>query len=385
MQDVTYKGKRYLIPTPISSLQNPLVTYIRKDWLEKLKLPMPKTTDELMNVMKAFTEQDPDGNGKKDTYGFASQKNLIFMDNTLALAFGANLDTQSNSISWQRVNGKLAPDFILPGAKQALAYFKDMYAAGVYDKESMVLDYSKLEEKLTSGKYGVGSFYASGVRTRTNINLKKLDPNAEFVLLPPVKGPEGKQGLTRGGNIGQMYAITKGTTPAQAKAAAKLINWFMEKDTSVSYVKTKGDAINMGQLDAHSVLLGGKYLEEIPDGTIKPEWLPDKYRVSYRLTFSSSHMLKDEERLDYSKLADALKPGFYDDVKAQADFGVKNALKVPGPLMAQYLPDLVTYFDELKMKIVTGSEPIEAFDKWVAYFNKNHGQEIIEEANKLNP
>ncbi|GGD85093.1 extracellular solute-binding protein [Paenibacillus nasutitermitis] len=384
MLNVTYMGKKYLIPGPVSSLQNPSVTYIRKDWLDKLQLPMPETPEQFMNVMKAFTEQDPDGNGKKDTYGFASQKSLVFMDNTLGYPFGVNLDTQANTIQWQRVDGKLLPDFVTPGAKQALAYFREMYATGVYDKESMVLDYGKLEEKITSGKYGAASFLSNAMRGRIAANIKKADLNAELVLLPPLKGADGRQGLPRGDNINTYWAVTQGTTPEQAKAIAELLNWFMEPNPETEYTSTMGDLINMGELNVHSTLLGGKYLEEIPDSQLTPEALADKYRFSYRLMFSSSHMLPDQERIEYSKLSDTVKPGFYEDVKAQVDYGVYNGMKIAGSVASQYLPDLITYFDEMKMKILTGAEPIDVFDKWVDYFYKNHGQEIIDEVNQMN-
>ena len=47
---------------------------IRKDWLENLGLEEPKTIDEFYNVLKAFTKDDPDGNGKDDTYGLVASK-----------------------------------------------------------------------------------------------------------------------------------------------------------------------------------------------------------------------------------------------------------------------------------------------------------------------
>ena len=37
----------------------------------KLKLKAPTTIDEFESVMDAFTNKDPDGNGKKDTFGFS--------------------------------------------------------------------------------------------------------------------------------------------------------------------------------------------------------------------------------------------------------------------------------------------------------------------------
>lgn len=46
--------------------------YIRKDWLDALNLKMPTNYDEYVNILKAFTFNDPDGNGKADTYGFST-------------------------------------------------------------------------------------------------------------------------------------------------------------------------------------------------------------------------------------------------------------------------------------------------------------------------
>src|SRR5690625_5188612 len=40
---------------------------IRKDWLENLGLDMPETIDDFYEVLKAFTNDDPDGNGEDDT------------------------------------------------------------------------------------------------------------------------------------------------------------------------------------------------------------------------------------------------------------------------------------------------------------------------------
>ncbi|MFF1879941.1 ABC transporter substrate-binding protein [Pseudarthrobacter sp. NPDC058196] len=46
-----------------------MVTMIRKDWREKLGLPVPKTQEDLAKLAAAFATQDPDGNGQADTYG----------------------------------------------------------------------------------------------------------------------------------------------------------------------------------------------------------------------------------------------------------------------------------------------------------------------------
>jgi ABC-type glycerol-3-phosphate transport system substrate-binding protein len=46
--------------------------YVRKDWLDKLNLKVPTNYNEMLEVMKQFTFNDPDGNGKNDTYGFTT-------------------------------------------------------------------------------------------------------------------------------------------------------------------------------------------------------------------------------------------------------------------------------------------------------------------------
>ncbi|NJM42902.1 MAG: sugar ABC transporter substrate-binding protein [Brachymonas sp.] len=59
-------GNYYSVPTSAQAF----ALFIRKDWREKLKLPVPKTWADLEAMARAFTERDPDGNGKADTYGF---------------------------------------------------------------------------------------------------------------------------------------------------------------------------------------------------------------------------------------------------------------------------------------------------------------------------
>ncbi|MBO9610093.1 MAG: extracellular solute-binding protein, partial [Paenibacillaceae bacterium] len=60
-------GKLYSIPNYNPSYVFSIV--IRQDWLDKLGLKMPTNYEELKKVAIAFTKDDPDGNGKADTYG----------------------------------------------------------------------------------------------------------------------------------------------------------------------------------------------------------------------------------------------------------------------------------------------------------------------------
>src|SRR5690606_4269102 len=69
--------------TPVPFERNYYASYyVRKDWIDalnakdpNLKLKVPTNYDEMIAVMKAFTFNDPDGNGKDDTYGFSATGN----------------------------------------------------------------------------------------------------------------------------------------------------------------------------------------------------------------------------------------------------------------------------------------------------------------------
>lgn len=57
------------IPSLESSIERSMYIWIRTDWLEKLGLQPPKTMEDVLTISAAFVEKEPDGNGKKDTFG----------------------------------------------------------------------------------------------------------------------------------------------------------------------------------------------------------------------------------------------------------------------------------------------------------------------------
>lgn len=75
-KNVTIDGKLYGIYRERPLSRQGIV--IRKDWLDNLNLKTPKTLDELYEVAKAFTEDDPDKDGKDDTFGLTDRNDLIY-------------------------------------------------------------------------------------------------------------------------------------------------------------------------------------------------------------------------------------------------------------------------------------------------------------------
>jgi len=83
--------------TKFSNISPNHTIVIRKDWLDNLGLDMPKTPEDLYNIIYAFTYNDPDRNGKNDTWGINlttdAQRVLSHMygfPNPLKYAFDSN-------------------------------------------------------------------------------------------------------------------------------------------------------------------------------------------------------------------------------------------------------------------------------------------------------
>ena len=71
----------------INTLQNNDAMWINTAWLKKLKLEMPKTADELTEVLRAFKNDDPNGNYQKDEIplGFIGMWELRFLGHAFGI------------------------------------------------------------------------------------------------------------------------------------------------------------------------------------------------------------------------------------------------------------------------------------------------------------
>ncbi|MFD0868283.1 extracellular solute-binding protein [Paenibacillus residui] len=118
-------GNIYGIPQYYPSYN--MTPIIRKDWLDNLGLSMPTNFEELKQVAIAFAHDDPDGNGKDDTYGIVTGRNY-YPD----YGFGAYWD----SAAWLHKNeaGDYIPGSISEGFKQQIAIMAELYAEGALAK-----------------------------------------------------------------------------------------------------------------------------------------------------------------------------------------------------------------------------------------------------------
>jgi putative aldouronate transport system substrate-binding protein len=148
---------------------------IRKDWLQKLGLQLPQSTDDLYNVAKAFAEKDPDGNGKKDTYGLIIPKwpTPVFTSdspyNVIETWFGA-------PNGWGERNGKLVPAFDTEEFYTAERWLKKWVDEGLVNRDFATLDSANWNDSFVQGKGGM--IIDVNVRATDLVKLfKQKNPN----------------------------------------------------------------------------------------------------------------------------------------------------------------------------------------------------------------
>ncbi|WJH32462.1 extracellular solute-binding protein [Paenibacillus sp. CC-CFT747] len=157
---------------------------IRKDWMDKLGLRPPETTDELYTLLSRFTKDDPDGNGKADTYGLTDRNDLIY---GAFKTFSSYFGTPNN---WTLSNGRPQPDFMTGAYLDTMDYMKKLYDEGLINRDFAVTSKQIQRYRFLTGQAGV-MVGAMDDAPRLQDELKRIQPNAELALVNRIEGPQG--------------------------------------------------------------------------------------------------------------------------------------------------------------------------------------------------
>lgn len=227
-------GKLYSIGRAVErEVQNyAAMYYINKTWLDKLGLAVPETTDDFYNVLKAFKEKDPNGNGEADEIPFAFYGNLekpqsAYMYGDLFGAFGYP-DSAGTTIPHtlkDEATGEIIYVPMQEEYKEAIAFYSKFVQEGLWDKESFTYtDLSPYTAKGNNDPQLLGCFSAFSDNFIIAPEYVK-----DYVILPPLKGPDGTQTWMRyassNNNIsGNFFSIT----PAAEGKEEAIMRWLDE-------------------------------------------------------------------------------------------------------------------------------------------------------------
>ena len=195
-------GKLYGMPILENNGQYHYVSIWRDDWLRNVGInKIPETLEEAEDAFYKFVNNDPDGNGKKDTYALsANGLNAIYN------AYGAH----PAASYWALRDGKTVLSATLPEMKEALTKLNKWYNDGLIDPEfitgenkgqhfssSVVFWNGRIGFSVPGLPYHVYPPFYDG-KVAGSLNYKSFKEiqgeNATFEYGVPLKGPEGKSG-----------------------------------------------------------------------------------------------------------------------------------------------------------------------------------------------
>ena len=251
----------YALAQPGSIVRNEGVL-IRKDWLDKLGLKVPKTTDEYLAVMKAFTTKDPDGNGKADTYGYGAFLEVSATNEGLGRRLDPIFGAFGVAGTWNLASAKTAGlNIYKPEYYDAMVFVKKMVDEGVIDPNWLSYKKDDFRGAWKQGRFGImreqnAAFANQGNYTPFDNNF----PEGEWIVIDPPVGPKGQSSAGTYSQAYRMYAVSaKAAKEGKMEKIAELLEW-MSSDEGYYLLGWGREGVNY-KFDANGV----PTVEGLPD------------------------------------------------------------------------------------------------------------------------
>ena len=131
---------------------------INQTWLDALKLPMPTTTEQLMDTLRAFKTQDPNGNGQADEIPFSARLNPKSIT-TSTSAYLAWFGIPFNGTDWIYIDNNKEIQFApyQDGFRECMEWLHQCYEEGLLDVEVFSQDNATHTAKVKNGVVGFSS------------------------------------------------------------------------------------------------------------------------------------------------------------------------------------------------------------------------------------
>lgn len=386
LESATFGGKLIAIPGTNSAIDGASFLWARQDWLEKVGLPMPRTTDELYTAIKAFVEQDPDGNGKKDTVGLMLNKD--FLTPGVAESLGVFNAFDAYPKSWVRgADGKLVYGSAQPEVKDALTYLNKLYKEGLIEKDFGAKDSGKVAELAAAGRAGF-NFGAMWNGMYPLQQTKDNFPDSNWLASAIVSEDDKPANPQIKLNVENYFVVRKDYE--HPEALMKLINFW----TELNY---------------------GDTTQERFDKFLGPAPAPGHHYAVVKAWKSQKNLQAHLKLVEAFKSGDASKlnaeeKGYYDNIQkfkagdnanAQFEkvFGETGSFKTMNEYVENNLFKMDEFYgastDAMKnrlktieqsvieyyTKVIMGSDSVDNFDKFVSQLNKLGLEDVAKEVN----
>jgi putative aldouronate transport system substrate-binding protein len=364
--------------------------YIRTDWLAALGLDVPRTIEELNAVAFAFTMQDPDGNGKPDTYGIAFDQGDS--GNGAGAPGGIAFDAIAAAYGiypghWiEQEGGGLIYDSINPRMRDVLSLLQEWYKQGVIDPEFAVKDLSRVGQDIQNGKVGIvfGPFHYPLWPLKGSLE-KDQDADWHVEPIPTLDGAKPKPKAQP--FVGNWVVVRKGYEHPEALIKALNITYMMQAGIGEpgKFWEEAGNGIYR-ELSAHLYMKPYPFDSPIRNLSIGKQIKDaiDRKDESLLTMPAAKQQYENNIKSEDQLTSWAFRKVFYDAEKVLASYDslqYSAFFDAPTPQMQDKGAALAKMEYEAFTQIIMGS-PLTEFDRFVQQWSQLGGSAIKAEVNQ---
>lgn len=305
--------------TTDSDIVNQHGMYYRRDWYDNLvkKGYVPKSGRSLVDpedpsfnylnfydLCEGYTYGDPDGNGKRDTYGYAlTKEGGGYWFYPILSLFGVAYDT------WSYDDGKglWQPDCISDQTKEALDFMAKMYDEGLLSQNyATSLSQTQMKNEYINGQAGMMSF-----NTNYNIGEGILELMEQYTTsgielkdvcraMPAITGTDGKKHVYGYSNRYGFRSINDDVSPTKKKKIMEIMDWMLtEEGMDLLNYGIEGVHYEVGA-NGEKVSLLGKNANGVNRSLYDSDCAPGIYRIKGLVSWSTiipTHIKHYEEQM----------------------------------------------------------------------------------------
>lgn len=213
MNYATVNGHVYGLVASTGDIKKNEGILIRKDWLDNLGLDIPVTLEDYMEVMRAFTYDDPDGNGKDDTYGYGCFIEITSSEEGLGRRLDPFFGAFGCAGTWDLSKDSPGLNVLKPEYYDALSFIISMQQEGVIDPNWIAYKKDDFRAAWKQGKFGIMREQHAAYASESNYApFDSNFPDGEWIVINPPVGPDGES------SVGVYTNVNSGVTAVSAKA-----------------------------------------------------------------------------------------------------------------------------------------------------------------------
>jgi putative aldouronate transport system substrate-binding protein len=195
--------------------------WINETWLKKLNLEKPANPDELKTVLRAFRDQDPNGNGKQDEIALGL-RDMGMVFNVFTGSWGLDKQLGYNiNIENDKVDIWVEDDRF----KEVLMFLNEMYEEKILWADFYKRDIPNWRSNLSQALFGMFFIQASD----PFVNVQD-----QFTGMAPIVGPHGDQQHSAASPVGSpngTFAITNANK--HPEASIRWVDYFYGEQGSL--------------------------------------------------------------------------------------------------------------------------------------------------------